>query len=76
MGKKGGPQGMKAKEAGRRSATAVITVVNSSVNILVLTVIVLLISFAGYALWDSNQIHQAADKSNYAVYKPSGEDEG
>jgi sortase B len=39
-------------------------------------IIVLLISFAGYALWDSNQIRQAADKSNYAAYKPTVEDQG
>ena len=50
--------------------------VNSVINMTVLTVIVLLLAFAGYALWDSKQIHQAADKSQYAVYKPTAVDEG
>ena len=49
---------------------------NSIVNYIVLTVIIILIAFAGYALWDSNQIHYAADKSQYAVYKPTIENQG
>ena len=50
--------------------------VNNIVNFAVLTVIILLLAFAGYALWDSNQIYDAADKSHYAAYKPTVEDEG
>ena len=46
------------------------------VDIAVLIGIVLMLSFAAYALWDSNQIYQAADKSHYAVYKPTIKDEG
>ena len=46
------------------------------VNCIALTIVLLLIAFAGYALWDSNQIRQAADKSNYAVYKPTVENQG
>jgi len=53
-----------------------IKVANSIQNYIVLAVVVLLIAFAGYALWDSNQIHHAADKSNYAVYKPTAENQG
>ena len=53
-----------------------IKIVNSVVNIAVLTIILLSVAFAGYALWDARQIYQAADKSNYAVYKPTVEDEG
>ena len=41
-----------------------------------LTVIVLLIAFAVYALWDTQQIYREADKTNYAVYKPTVENEG
>ena len=41
-----------------------------------LTIILLLLAFAGYALWDSNQIYEAADKSHYETYKPSVLDEG
>jgi len=57
-------------------ARKLIKFVNSAVNYIVLTVILILIAFAGYALWDSNQIYQAADKSHYAIYKPTIEDEG
>jgi len=63
---------MKANEVGRK----IIKVVNSAVNLAVLTVIILLITYAGYALWDSNQIHNAADKSHYAIYKPTVENQG
>ena len=63
---------MKAQAIGKK----MILGANVIVNFFVLTVIVLLSAFAGYALWDSNQIFQAADKSNYAVYKPTAEDGG
>ena len=65
-------KGMKAEAIIRKSIGSV----NSVINIIVLTVIILLLAFAGYALWDSEQIHQAADKSHYAVYKPNTEDGG
>jgi len=64
--------GRKAGSMARKS----IKFINSAVNYIVLMVILILIAFAGYALWDSNQIYQAADKSNYAIYKPTIEDEG
>ena len=54
----------------------VIKILDSIVNFAVLTTIVLLLAFAGYALWDSNQIFQGADKSQYAVYKPTALDQG
>ncbi|MCL2013351.1 MAG: class B sortase [Oscillospiraceae bacterium] len=63
---------MKAEEAGRKT----IQVMNSTVNITVLTIIMLLIAFAGYALWDSEQINSAADKFHYEIYKPTVENEG
>ena len=63
---------MKAEVIGRKTVNAT----NSVVNNIVLTAIVLLIAFAGYALWDSKQLHYSADKSNYAVYKPKAADEG
>lgn len=63
---------MKSKVMGRRA----IKIADGIVSYVVLSVIVLSIAFAGYALWDSNQIHQAADKSNYAAYKPAAIDEG
>jgi len=60
------------KAIGRKS----IKITNSLVNNAVLLIIVALIAFAGYALWDSNQLHQGANKSNYAIYKPTQEDNG
>jgi sortase B len=70
--RKGGSQGMKAKAAGKKAIDGV----NCAVNYIVLIIIVAMIAFAGYALWDSHQIHQAASKSNYTVYKPTVENQG
>jgi len=53
-----------------------VKVINSIVNIMVLIIIVPLLAFAAYAMWDSNQIHIEADKSIYAIYKPSAVNEG
>jgi len=50
--------------------------INSILNFAVLTVIVLVSAFAVYALWDSKQVYNAADKSKYAIYKPTVENEG
>ena len=63
---------MKAEAAGRKA----IKIGNGLVDYFVLAIIVLLIAFAGYALWDSRQISLAADKSNYAVYKPTAGNQG
>ena len=63
---------MGVKKAGKRS----IGFSNFIVDYIILAVIVLLIAFAAYALWDSNQIHYAADSSHYAVYKPTTADGG
>jgi sortase B len=53
-----------------------IKIINSLLNGVVLTVILTMLVFAGYALWDSSQLYQAADKNNYEIYKPAAEDEG
>ena len=58
--------------AGRKA----IQIANYVVEITVMTILVLLAAFTGYALWDTNQLHQAALSSNYAVYKPTVENEG
>ena len=50
--------------------------VHSLVNYFIIVIILFLIAFAGYALWDSNQVYQSASKSQYALYKPSVENEG
>lgn len=63
---------MKAKELCRGA----VQVVDQIVNMAVLTVIVLLLAFAGYALWDAEQIYQSAGSAQYAVYKPTAADGG
>ena len=63
---------MKAEGIGRKAIKAV----NGIVDIIILTVIILLVAYAVYALWDSKQIYRAADKAQYAVYKPTAENEG
>ena len=63
---------MKADIIGRKT----IKVINFTVNLAILTIIMLIIAYAGYALWDSNRIHYAADKSHYAKYKPTVKNEG
>jgi len=63
---------MEAEAAGIRT----IKIINSIVSNAILVIIVALVAFAGYALWDSKQIFKAADKSNYSVYKPTEESEG
>jgi len=64
--------GIPAKAIGKKA----IKWISRTINIMVLTVILLLTAFAGYALWDANEIYQAAGKSQYAVYKPTVVDEG
>ena len=46
------------------------------VNILLLTFVLLVLAFAVYALWDSEQVHRNADKSRYEIYKPTAENKG
>ena len=53
-----------------------IRIINSILSFLLLTVIILLLGIAVYALWDSRQIYLEADSSNYAVYKPTETNEG
>jgi len=61
-----------AENIGRKA----VKVVNGTINLIVLTVILLLVAFANYALWDSNQVYQAADTARYEIYKPTVENEG
>ena len=55
---------------------AVIKGIDSVIGFLVLVAILFVLAFAGYALWDSEQIHSQADKSVYTAYKPTAENEG
>ena len=53
----------------------IIRIINGLVNIIVLTVILMLLVFSCYAVWDSGQIHSTASSRNYQVYKPTQEEE-
>ena len=63
---------MRAEAIGKKA----IKIINSIVSNALLVIVVALVTFAGYALWDSKQVYKAADKANYEVYKPQAEDEG
>ena len=54
----------------------VIRMANKIVNITVLFVILLLLAFGCYTIWDSGQVYRAADAARYEVYKPTAENEG
>ena len=49
---------------------------NSLVNFAVLAAILLLLAFGCYALWDSDQVYNAANAAQYEIYKPTVENEG
>lgn len=59
-----------AERIGRK----IIRITDSVVNFAVLAILLLLIVFAGYAIWDSGQVYQEADAARYATYKPTEED--
>jgi len=61
-----------AAKIGRKT----IRLTNSVVNLIVLLVILLLLVFACYAIWDTNQVHNAADAMHYEKFKPTIEDDG
>ena len=62
---------MNAKVFGKKAIGAI----SSIINLIVLTSVVSLIAIAGYALWDSSQLYEAADKSHYEIYRPTAESE-
>ena len=47
---------------------------HSLVDTFVLVIILLLLAFGSYAMWDSNHIHSAASSANYEIYKPTAEE--
>ena len=63
---------MKAEVIGERA----IKIIDSILSNALLVIVVALTAFAFYALWDSNQVYSAADKSKYESYKPTDENEG
>jgi len=59
--------------AGRWSGIA-LRAVDELVDTIVLVFLLLLIAFACYAMWDSDQVHRAAGFKRYEIYKPTTDD--
>ena len=60
-----------AAKVGRKT----IRITNGCVNMVVLIVLILLLSFGCYAVWDSGQVHGAASSRNYEIYRPTAEND-
>ena len=52
-----------------------IQIANGLLNAFVLLVILVILSFSFYSIWDSSQIYGAASSINYEIYKPTAESE-
>jgi len=59
-----------------KTGNKAVWVANSVVNTTVLIVILLLLVFSCYALWDSSQVYAAAEAKQYEKYKPTTEGGG
>jgi sortase B len=53
-----------------------IKTLNVVIDFVILLIIISMVAFAGYSIWDSNQVFRSADSSQYERFKPSAEDEG
>jgi len=54
-----------------RTGKSAIRLASGVINTSLLTVILILLTFACYSIWDTNQVHHAADATNYEKYKPT-----
>jgi len=61
-----------AVNIGRRA----VNTAHGIVEIALLAVVLLLLAMGFYALWDSNRVYQAADSTQYGMYKPSPDNDG
>ena len=59
-----------------KTGKALIRTANLGIDMFVLVIILLLLAFGCYAMWDSNQIHNAASSTRYERYKPTTENDG
>ena len=60
-------------EQQKKTGKKIVAVMNSIVDLAMLFVLLLLLLFGGYSLWDSNQVYKAADSGLYSMYKPTYE---
>ncbi len=63
----------KAKIA-RKIARKIVRMLDGTVDLAVLIILLLLLTFGFYCLWDSEQVYAAAAAANYEVYKPDTDD--
>lgn len=61
---------------GTKIGKKAVRLANDIVNLAVLIIVLLLVLFSCYALWDSDQVYLAADATQFEVYKPTIQDEG
>ena len=59
-----------------RAAIVLIRIAHGFINTFVLTVILLLLAFGLYTMWDSGQIHTVASSARYERFKPTAENDG
>ena len=52
----------------------IIKLLNGTVNLAVLILLLLLLVFGSYSMWDSHKVYQVADSNQYAMYKPTNEE--
>ena len=57
-------------------STKLIRITNSLIDTFVLIIIILLIVFSGYAIWDSGQVHSAASSARYERFNPITQNDG
>lgn len=52
----------------------IVKLMNSTVNLAVLVLLLLLLVYGSYSMWDSHQVYEAAGANQYAMYKPTNEE--
>ena len=61
--------------AAEKALRGSIWIANGFVNLCMLILILLLLAFGTYAIWDSGQVHGAASPARYQMYRPTAEGE-
>lgn len=65
---------MTRENSGQKTARRTIKFLSSIVDLIFIAILIVLITFASYAKWDSEQLYTAADPIQYIQYKPSPPD--
>lgn len=63
------------KEEKRGFGRACLWVADQAVDLVLLAVIILLVAFAVYSIWDTRQIYTSSDAARYETYKPTAEED-